>query len=87
MPENIPDNLEEQIKQLISTAILRPAEELKPETNFYNDLGVDSIKAIEIVVAIEKQFKVRIRDEQVTQINTVAEAINLVKKALENKQE
>ena len=69
MPDNISDNLEEQVKQVIANAILRSPNELKPETNFFNDLGVDSIKAIEIVVAIEKNFKVSIRDEQVSQIS------------------
>jgi len=82
MPENIPDNLEEQIKQLIAQTIQRPLDDLKPETNFYNDLGVDSIKGIEITVNIERKFKVKVRDEQIPQITTVGEAVQIVRDAL-----
>ena len=86
MPGNIPDNLEEEVKRVIANTILRSPEELKPETNFWKDLGVDSIKAIEIVVAIEKRFKVNIRDEQISKVNTIGEALELVKQGLQKKQ-
>jgi len=46
---------------------------------------VDSIKAIEIVVAIERNFKVSIRDEQIPKIATVGQAIDIVRGALEKK--
>ncbi len=46
------------------------------------DLEVDSIKAIEITVAIEKKFKVSVRDEDVPKITSVKDAIALVEKLL-----
>jgi len=85
MAEDIPQNLEDEIKQLISDITGRSVEELKPEANFWKDLGIDSIKAIEITVAIERKFKVRIRDEQIPQISTVAQAVKVVKEALRKK--
>jgi len=42
------------------------------------ELEIDSIKAIEIIVAIEKKYKISIRDEDVPKITTVKEAIELV---------
>ncbi len=83
---NIPVNLEQDLKQLIASVIGRSVEELKPDTNFWRDLGVDSIKAIEITVAIERQYKVSIRDEQIPKIMTIKEAVDAVKTALEKKQ-
>jgi len=85
MSKDIPDNLEQDIRQLIANVIGRTPEELKPEANFWNDLGVDSIKAIEITVAIEKQYKIAIRDEQIPKITTVGQAISVVKEALKKK--
>lgn len=82
MLKNIPDNLEKEIKQLLSNVTGRSLEELKPNANFWEDLGIDSIKAIEIAVAIEKQYKITIRDEQIPQISTVGQAIEVVKEAL-----
>lgn len=43
------------------------------------DLEIDSIKSIEIVVAIEKKYKVSIRDEDIPQVTTVKHIIDLTK--------
>jgi len=85
MSQNVPENLEEQLRQLIASVIVRSPDELKTETNFFKDLGVDSIKAIEITVSLERNFKISIRDEQIPQIETFGQAVELVRKALEKK--
>jgi acyl carrier protein len=41
-------------------------------------LEIDSIKAIEITVAIEKKFKIQVRDEDVPNITTLRQAVELV---------
>lgn len=81
----MPDNLELEVRELIAGVIGREPEELKLETNFWADLGVDSIKAIEITVAIERKFKVSVRDEQIPKITTVGDAVAVVKEALNKK--
>lgn len=87
MAEDLPQNLEQDIIQTIANVTGRSIEEFKPEDSFYDDLGIDSIKAIEIVVAIERQYKIRIRDEQVPRISTVGQAVEIVKNALKKKQD
>jgi acyl carrier protein len=57
-------------------------EEISLETNFVKDLEIDSIKTIEITVAIEKKFKISVRDEEVPKITTVKHAVELVNKLL-----
>ena len=81
----MPDNLELEVRGLIAEVIGREVEELKPETNFWADLEVDSIKAIEITVAIERRFKISVRDEQIPKITTVGGAIDVVREALKKK--
>lgn len=56
--------------------------DITPDTNIVKDLEVDSIKAIEITVAIEKKFHVSIRDEDVPKITSVKQAVDLVEKLL-----
>ncbi len=85
MQNNIPDNLENELKQLIALTIGISPEELEITTNFWSDLGVDSIKAIAITVAIERRYKVTVRDEQIPQITTVGQVIEIVKDALKKK--
>ena len=79
------ENIEQEVTELIAEIIGKDISELKPNANFWNDLGVDSIKAIEIMVGIEKRFKIRIREEQIPKISTISEAIQLVKNTLEKK--
>ncbi len=78
-------NIEQELRQLIADVIGRSPEELKPETDFWKDLGVDSIKAIEVTVAIERHFKIAIRDEQIPKITNFGLAVNVVKQALSKK--
>ncbi len=79
------DNVEKEIVFIISEVSGFDEDEITPEKNFFKDLEVDSIKAIEITVALEKKFKVSVRDEDVPKITTVKEAVALVNKLLDQK--
>ena len=78
-------NVEKEIISIISEVSGFDEEEITPEKNFYKDLEVDSIKAIEITVAIEKTFKISVRDEDVPSITTVKEAVELVNRLIAEK--
>jgi acyl carrier protein len=79
------DNVEREIISIISDVSGFEPEEIMPDTNFYKDLEIDSIKAIEITVAIEKKFKISVRDEDVPNIMTVQQAVGLVNSLLDEK--
>lgn len=81
----MPDNIEKDIIAIISDVSGFEPEEIKPDTNFANDLEIDSIKAIEITVAIEKKYKISIRDEDVPKIVTLKDAVDLVNDLLNQK--
>ncbi|MDD3295764.1 MAG: acyl carrier protein [Candidatus Omnitrophica bacterium] len=85
MSENAFEGLGKEIQQLIAEVTGKSMEDLRPEANFWEDLGIDSIKAIEITVAIERKYKIRIGDEQIPQIMTVGKAVEVVRQALEKK--
>lgn len=79
------EDIEKGIITIISDVSGFDEEEITPDKNFFKDLEVDSIKAIEITVAIEKKFKISVRDEDVPNITTVKEAVDLVNKLLAEK--
>ncbi len=72
------ENVEQGIIAIISEISGYEPEEITPDKNFFDDLEIDSIKAIEITVAIEKKFKISVRDEDVPNITTVRQAVDLV---------
>jgi acyl carrier protein len=46
-------------------------EKLKPSASFMNDLGLDSLDAVEVVMAVEEEFSIEIPDEVADAIHTV----------------
>ena len=79
MAEN---DVKKEIMAIISDVSGYDEEEITPQANFFKDLEVDSIKAIEITVAIEKKFKISVRDEDVPKLTTVLQAMELVERLL-----
>lgn len=75
-------NVEKQIISIMADISGFDEAEITPDTNIVEDLEVDSIKAIEITVAIEKKFKVSVRDEDVPRIVSVKHAVELVQRLL-----
>ncbi len=52
-------------------------EEVTLDARLVDDLDIDSVKAIEIAVAVEKRFGVRVKDEDLPNLTTVGDIINL----------
>ncbi len=76
------ETVEKETISIISEVSGFDEEEITPETNLPDDLEVDSIKAIEITVALEKKFKISVRDEDIPNITTVKQAVDMVKQSL-----
>ena len=41
-----------------------PPERLVPQANLFEDLGLDSLDTVDLIVALQKRFKVQIRDDE-----------------------
>ncbi len=52
------------------------------DAKFEEDLDVDSLGVVELLMALEDNFGVKIPDEEAEQITTVGEAIDLVETKL-----
>lgn len=76
------ESVKKKIVSIIAEISGIEEEEITPEKNFFKDLEIDSIKAIEITVAIEKKFKISVRDEEIPKIVTVQQAVELVNSLL-----
>jgi acyl carrier protein len=79
------NSLEKEIISIVSDVSGFDSDEITLDTNLQSELEIDSIKAIEITVAIEKKFKVSIRDEDVPNITTVRQALKLINDLLDKK--
>jgi len=76
------EDIHKGVVSIISEVSGFDGAEITSDTNFFDELDIDSIKAIEITVAIEKKFNISIRDEDVPKITTVKQAVELVQKIM-----
>jgi acyl carrier protein len=53
-----------------------PADKVVPEATFDGDLDIDSLTMVEVVVACEERFDVRIPDEALEGLRTVGDAVD-----------
>jgi acyl carrier protein len=75
----MPNNYENEITQMVSEIIEVPVEKLKPDADFFTDLGVDSLKAIEIVAAFEKKYRQIIPEQDIPKIRTIKQILDYTK--------
>jgi acyl carrier protein len=58
-----------------------PADQVVPTAAFDKDLDIDSLTMVEVVVACEERFGVKIPDEALEQMRTVGDAVDFIAKA------
>lgn len=81
------DNLEQEVKELLSKLTgLEPAE-IGDDDDLVKDLGIDSLKIIEIATNIERTYQVTVKDSQLMSLRTVKDAANLLRELLGKKNE
>jgi len=54
------------------------ADKITDEATFEEDLEVDSLGVVELLMALEDEFGVKIPDEEAENIHSVGEAIDMV---------
>jgi acyl carrier protein len=78
MSMEIPD-LEGRVKQILTNRLGMPTSEITSGARLVDDLGMDSLDAVELAIATEREFRVAISDEQVAKLVTVSDIVELVR--------
>jgi acyl carrier protein len=68
------------LKEIVEEVAGIPAASIEMDKNFTDDLDVDSLSMVEVVVAAEERFGVKIPDDQVSELATVGDAVNFIVK-------
>ena len=76
-----------QLKEILTRQLALKPELIKLESKLIEDLGADSLDAVEIITAIEEQFEITLSDEEASMVKTVNDLINLVNLKLQLKPE
>ena len=62
---------------LIETLSVQP-EEIKMDEKLSDSLGVDSTEMVNVILALEKKFSIRIDDKQLTKNSSVRDIITVI---------
>ena len=66
----------EKVKALIAETLNCDLEKVTMEASLAEDLGADSLAAVELSMALEEQFDVTIADEDLPNLKTVGDLYN-----------
>ena len=75
----------EKLQEIIADVLNVNADEVTMETKFVDDLGADSLDIFQIIMGIEEEFDIEIDNDEAEKIVTVQDAVDQIKKAVDNK--
>lgn len=79
-------SVEDRVKKVLAEILGVNETELKRDSRFVEDLGVESLDTVEIVAAMEEEFNIEIPDEDAERNVTVGQTIDYIENRLKGKQ-
>ena len=72
----------EKLKKIIVEVLNVEEDDITMETTFVDDLGADSLDVFQIIMGLEEEFEIEIPNEEAEKINTVGDAVEQIKNAI-----
>ena len=69
------------LAELVNEVTGIDADDVQLDKSFTEDLDVDSLSMVEVVVAAEEKFDVKIPDDEVKNLKTVGDAVAFIEQA------
>lgn len=70
---------ENEIKELVAEILERDVSEISDDASFVTDLGMDSLRALEILAAAERKYRISIPPEKLKYMSNMKGVISVVK--------
>ena len=79
MPQVDDLTLEKELREIIARITEIDPATIKLESKFVEDLGMDSMMALEILAAMEKKYKIQVPEEKLGKLTNLKETVKLAK--------
>ena len=73
-----PATITVKVKEIVASITGVPMESIKDSATFVDDLGLDSLAILEIVVDVEKAFKIRANDDELQKVRSIGDSVALI---------
>ena len=74
------EDIRAEVKKLIAEVTEREPEEITDTALFAEELGVDSLMAMEVMVAVDKKYKINIPEDEFAKIKNVNDTVEIVRR-------
>ncbi|HEY0471405.1 MAG TPA: acyl carrier protein [Kribbella sp.] len=75
------EEIRSSLAEIVNEIAGIPVEDVQLDKSFTDDLDVDSLSMVEVVVAAEEKFTVKIPDDEVKNLKTVGDAVAFIERA------
>lgn len=85
--EAVPATAEEvrrQVRRMVAEVTERDDEEISDTADFIDGLDIDSLMALEIMVAVSKKYRIDIPEEEFTELRNINETVETVLRHIAN---
>lgn len=82
MPKKDFAEVRKEVKKLVSEVTKVPEKDLKEDVSFVDDLGIDSMMALEVIVALEKKYRVIIPEEKISAVRSMNDVYAILEELL-----
>ena len=72
------DEIQARVRKILAENLSVPEDSITMDSRFQEDLDADSLDLVEAVLALEEEFNVNIPEEEMEDVKTVGEALNVV---------
>lgn len=70
------------LREIMAARLGLPVEQLVPEARLVEDLGLDSLDAVELAISVERKFDIEVPEEELAKLKTVSDMVALVESRL-----
>ncbi len=67
-----------KVKEIVAGQLGKEESEITDNASFIDDLGADSLDTMELVLALEDEFSIKIEDEDAEKLKTVKNAVEYI---------
>ncbi len=66
----------DKVKSILVDELQLKAEDIKPESELVNDLGINSLELADLIMTCEEKFNIEIKDDDIRKFITVGDICN-----------
>lgn len=74
------EDIRGEVRRLLADVTERKPEEISDTALLAEELGLDSLMALEVMVAVDKKYKIDIPEEEFATIRTLNDAVDVVRR-------